>query len=70
MADDRGIALYFDMRAEVAKVRWFLEVEDRRVNRLGDLDYWARRQEVDKAGRCWSEGSCPVLVYDLKVTFD
>ena len=71
MADDRGIALCFDMRAEVAKVRWVLEVEDRRgVNCLGELDCWDHRREVDKVGRCWDENSCPVLAYDLKVAFD
>lgn len=69
MADDRGIALCFDMRAGVAKVRWVLEAEDRRgVNCLDELDCWGHRQEVDKVGRYWSEDSCPVLAYDLKVT--
>ena len=70
MADDRGIALYFDMRAEVAKVRWVSEVEDRHgVNCLGESDCWGHQQEVDMVGRCWGEDSCPVLVYDLKVAF-
>ena len=71
MADDRGIALCFDMRAEVAKVRWVLGAEDDNgANCLGELDCWGRRREVDKVGRCWDEYSCPVLGYDLKVAFD
>ncbi len=71
MADDRDIVLYFDMRAKVAKVRWVLEAEDRRgVNCLGELDCWDHRREVDKMGRYWSEDSCQVLAYDLKVAFD
>ena len=69
MADDRGTALCFDMRAEVAKVRWVLEAEDRR-GVLGELDCWGHRREMDKADRCWSEYSCPVLAYDSKVAFD
>ena len=66
MAGDRGIALGFDTRAEVAKVRWVLEAGDRH----GALDCWGRHREVDKVGRCWDEGSCPVLGYDLKVASD
>ena len=66
MADDRGIALCFDMRAEVAKVRWVLEAGDRH----GELDCWGRQREVDTVGRCWDEDSCPVLGYDLTVAFD
>lgn len=71
MADDRGIASCFDMRGEVAKVRWVSEVEDRHgVNSLGESNCWSHQQEVDKVGRCWGEDSCPVLAYDLKVAFD
>lgn len=71
MADDRGIALCFDMGVELARVRWVSEVEDRHGgNCLGELDCWGHRQEADKVGRCGSEYNCPVLAYDSKVPFD
>ena len=44
MADDRGIALCFDTKADLAKGRWVLEVEERHgANCLGEADCWGRR---------------------------
>ena len=70
-ADDRGIALCFDMKTDLAKGRWVSEVEDRDdANCLGESYCRDRRQEVDRVGRCWREDNRPVLAHDLRVEFD